>query len=721
MSKWETRFNQASRFWMGDMFDTYQPVVQTNYTSYTAGAEKAARLVQVHKACANFVKILTGTNIPVNFSTKGQSFTDGKTVTISADVNDTNFDVTVGLCLHEAAHCILSNFQVLKSLKDQGADYNLKDILNWVEDRRIDRYVYDNAPGYQGYYDALYDKYFHNPIIDKALKSSHFRDETYESYIFRVSNIMNSNSDLNALKGLSAISNVIDLPNINRLKNTQEALRVAKDVLAIINRYVNMAQQQQPNMPPPPDGPTKSDPNNSTGNPSDSQKGDNKPSDSKPDKKDDNKNDSNSGQGDGESNPDAKDDSDSNGSGKGGDKSDNQSGKGDKGEDTDTSDESDSSSESEGSDSGTGTNTTPGKVNESSANTSEPKPLSAAELQRLVRAIASQDEFLKGESVKKKAIDDNLQKAVKDLNSLNADIEMVPTGTSNHIVPCMRYDLNDKLFEPYGDPHGLMQSGTRESKYAESVNDGLALGAQLGSKLKLHDENRELVNSHRAHGKIDKRLIASLGMGVERVFYNKQVDKHTPKQIYVTLDASGSMGASNYGDEQYKNSRFYKAQTAVVALIKACSMVQSIRIIVDYRYASNGNAVALRVYDSKYNKIHQVNLIKRLAPTGGTPEGYAMVVPIKKDVPKGSANLKSYFINFSDGEPSFNNGIEYTQKLIKELKQKDVTVMSYFIQEGDRSLSSSFVKMYGKESSKNIDTTKLTPLAKSLNEMFLAS
>ena len=49
-------------------------------------------------------------------------------------------------------------------------------MLNYVEDRRIDYYVFSSSPGYKGYYQALYDKYFNSKIIDKGLKSDMLRD-----------------------------------------------------------------------------------------------------------------------------------------------------------------------------------------------------------------------------------------------------------------------------------------------------------------------------------------------------------------------------------------------------------------------------------------------------------------------------------------------------------------------------------------------------------------
>ena len=167
------------------------------------------------RAISNFVRIVTGENIPVKYNNKDESFTDGKQVVLSGNIKDKDFDPTVGLALHEGSHCLLTDFSLLnhanfeqyieknfqiKSIAEKYGYYEqdwsdeldkyvstgiintrdairhiattLKQILNYVEDRRIDNYIYKNAPGYQGYYEALYDKYFHSNIIDKALQSN---------------------------------------------------------------------------------------------------------------------------------------------------------------------------------------------------------------------------------------------------------------------------------------------------------------------------------------------------------------------------------------------------------------------------------------------------------------------------------------------------------------------------------------------------------------------
>jgi len=157
------------------------------------------------------------------------------------------------LALHEGSHIKLSNFKALQNLaseinkitnygelddlaktKDVTTLRTIKDILNWVEDRRIDQFIYSSAPGYRDYYRAMYDKYFNDPLIDKGLQSETFTEETIDSYMFRLINLQSKYTKLNGLKALPAISKVANLNNISRLKSTEDALVVAVDIFKLI-------------------------------------------------------------------------------------------------------------------------------------------------------------------------------------------------------------------------------------------------------------------------------------------------------------------------------------------------------------------------------------------------------------------------------------------------------------------------------------------------------
>lgn len=249
-----SKYNDYSKYWLElDDFDSADK----------KGGKDVIKLNAYRNAISNFVRIVTGqSDIKVRFAGK-ESYTDGKTVVIGTNLSDKDFDPAVGLALHEGSHIKLTNFELLKTLEewiskhdDEVISYTekhrlqdrwvapnlikqkLHDILNIVEDRRIDNYVYKMAPGYQGYYQALYNKYFNSRIIDKGLQSSEYRTPDWDSYMFRLINITNANRDLDALPGLRDIWHLLDLRNIDRLKTTEDALEIAWSIFCVIEQHI---------------------------------------------------------------------------------------------------------------------------------------------------------------------------------------------------------------------------------------------------------------------------------------------------------------------------------------------------------------------------------------------------------------------------------------------------------------------------------------------------
>ena len=90
-----------------------------NFYQYLANLKTdLVALAGYRRAISNFVTIVTGeSDIKVNFNSNDQSYTDGKTVTIGARLDDKLFDPSVGLALHEGSHIKLSDFDFLKNLE----------------------------------------------------------------------------------------------------------------------------------------------------------------------------------------------------------------------------------------------------------------------------------------------------------------------------------------------------------------------------------------------------------------------------------------------------------------------------------------------------------------------------------------------------------------------------------------------------------------------------
>ncbi len=200
-------------------------------------------LAHTQRAISNFVKILTKEEIPVEFfeNNKGESMTDGKKIAISSTINMHNIDSVVGLALHEGAHCKHTDFYVLKKIANRLLEGNLMGgrrwiemLLNFIEDRRIDNLVYHNAPGYQDYYRAMYNRYYYSKTVDQGLKGKEYREENWESYMFRIINMFNKNANPTALKILPTIYKAVDLKNIGRLTCTKHSLELAIKIYQLL-------------------------------------------------------------------------------------------------------------------------------------------------------------------------------------------------------------------------------------------------------------------------------------------------------------------------------------------------------------------------------------------------------------------------------------------------------------------------------------------------------
>lgn len=672
-------------------------------TSVEKKSNDLMKLMSYKRSIGNFVSIVTGKSIPVTFDGRGEdSYTDGKEVVISAKLDDKEFDPVVGLALHEGSHIALTDFNTLTSLRSgelpstidaqwlmnkygytedwelqSKLSNNLKSLLNYVEDRRIDNHIYTTAPGYRGYYESMYDKYFHSKIINKGLESSEYRTEDWDSYMFRIINLTNENRDLDALKGLREIWNVLDLGNISRLKNSWEALDVAGQVLMIVEKNLDAAgssssngegepQEGEENGKAPMSGDTKTQPTNSNGM---------------------------SGEGQGESSPsDANDGNDS-----------------------------DDESPQGGSPSGEGNPNGAGGRYE---------PLSDRQKKMLDNAIEKQQEFQEGD-VKKKKISKSDKNKIDQLDKADIKSEVVGKGFnksnwstgSNGVQTYIINNLNKGLCE--SNMIGMLSNSTWSmERMTNNIKKGIQLGTLLGKKLKTRNEERTNTTPRLKSGKLSGRMIHEIGFGNFDIFDQVLVNKATPVLLHISIDASSSMNGKKWNT----------TQTAAVAIAKAASMTQNIDVVISYRgvYYSAGNwsnvqPLMLVAYDSRKDKFSKIpQLFPYIQSDGTTPEGLCYEA-VLKEITKTKNGVDTYLINFSDGFPGFDNNQisysgtaarEHTAEQITKIKKAGVNVLSYYIADyGYEYGSDGFKQMYGKDS-EFIDTTNMTQLAKTLNKKF---
>tara|TARA_R100001443_G_scaffold110795_1_gene122973 strand:- start:3229 stop:5211 length:1983 start_codon:yes stop_codon:yes gene_type:complete len=652
--------NTTSNFWLDDDY---------NYDVLSGESIKPGKdyvkIAATKRAISNFVSIVTGQSIPVKYSTKDDSYTDGKQVVISGNIKDKDFDPTVGLALHEGSHCKLTDFDTLKNLMDnpnaipqdifdmiankyaKNADdledktwivcnyirNHVKSLLNYVEDRRIDNFIYQSAPGYQGYYQAMYNKYFNAKVIDKGLQSSEKRNLDWDSYFFRIINLTNINRDMNALPSLKDIWKLLDLRNIGRLQSTQDALDIAFKIFTIVESHLPEPVENEKGES---DGGKKQDDNKKQGT--------KKPS---------------------------------------------------------------GGSKSSGGD-----------------------EFSDRQREQLQNAINKQKQF-NDNQVKKSNLSKSDNKKVNAVEKSGSEIKLVGAGqpqnwrnTNGKGTDCLIIKNISQQLAETGIYNTFCSSenarywghGTKE----EIINDGIRLGTMLGKKLQIRNESNSLKYNRLRQGRIDKRMISSLGFGNEQVFQQVFVDQFNPAIVHISIDASGSMSGTKWD----------KSQTSAIAIAKAASMVQNLDVVISYRSTEEiGNKTTPAIfiaYDSRKDKISKITrLFQHISCPGVTPEGLCFEA-IQHLIEEGSNGIDSYFINFSDGEPYFENrdinyygqsAAKHTKAQVDNMKARGIKVLSYFISGTYSSSIDNFKKMYGQDA-ENVNVTKLNELTKSLNKRF---
>jgi len=679
-----SKYNNSS-YWIQDWDD--DDILIESMNEKEVKTHNLYKLASSKRAISNFVNIVTNEQVPVIFNTRGNSYTDGKTVVIGANVVEPkDFDVAVGLALHEGSHIKLSDFNLLSDIYNLVPDYikdgaikkgfhntisTIKDLWNYVEDRRIDNFVYKSAPGYRPYYRAMYDKYFNDKLIDKALLSDEHTEETIESYMFRIINLHNKNTNLDALKGLREIYKIVGLNTISRLKTSEDTFKVALQMFQVILKNLNNII-------------------------------------------DDNQ----GGSGDGSSDDQQMSD-DFNGSTDMSGDMDSQ----DMGGTPMSSDFQGEGSESSDSDSDDG------KDSKQSKPTTE---LTDRQKDLLKKKIEKQRKFMDGD-IQKKTISKKDTETIEALNESGSEVTTVGNGydengwgrVSKGTECIVVKKLTKSLFEnetfpmTYNNYWNVSEEGPVRMYYQKQVDEGIKIGTILGKKLQVRGEDRTTVFNRQKVGKIDKRMISSLGFGNTNVFQFSEIDSYKKANLHISVDASGSMNGS----------KWEQTLTNVVALCKAVDMIQNLTIQVSFRTTSQNTPYIVMAYDSRVDKFSKVKqMFGGLNAGGTTPEGLCFEAIMKNFLPSNN-DMDSYFLNLSDGDPYFagrnfyysgDTAAEHTKKMVKQIEGMGIKTLAYFIGEGYGSDSAEqrFKKMYGK-GAQVIDVTNVPQITKTMNKLFL--
>ena len=685
------------------------------------------RLASIRSAISNFVRILTRKVIPVYFCDAPTSFNyGGKQVYISAKITTKrDFDVAVGLALHESGHTLLTDFDSIKhayqnipasifklsdakNIRRASIEKFIHGIWNIIEDRYIDNYVFNSAPGYRGYYAAMYEELWNSPEIDAILVSDDCKYPSLKSYDFRITNFTNENTDLMALPRLDEIAQIIDISHIDRLTTTQSRIKAAFKVIEVVLECIDKQEHNKA-----------------------SNGGNSRPS---------------SG---GLANPSDYFDF------------------GDVGSESGTSPTSESTSEPEKpndvgtemireiSDIITGKNPTPEilKENDVAVNQTNDTPVDKKESKQLDDLMKHQREFMRGE-VQKEAVT-QYQKALLDLITkhgiviVQVDVPRTVAGNETCFkVDCIVVHKMSKDLILAGDSmfpmSGVMQMGDTvpepPADVAEAVKKGISLGTKLGRKLQIRAEINPVTVIRKKAGKINRRILHEAAFDSEDLFKNTYIDRNPDANIHITVDASGSM----------VGQKWFRTMTAVVAICKAASMIDNIHVTVSFRTTQTSGGVDLPyvvlAYDSKVDKFNKIrSLFPYLVPNGCTPEGLAFgaTMSLFEDITPDEE--KRYFLNLSDGQPYFTMtapatgiplsymdevGESHTKSQVDKIRRLGVEILSYFIEtsparhplasqdDSDNKSRVAFRKMYG-PSAKFVDVNSIVDLAKTINGLFL--
>lgn len=718
-----------SDFWLNDRYDYLSKRDEEAEDQSAAVYTKAIKLHGYQRAIGNFVKIVTNKDIPVRFA-GSTSYTNGEMVTISADIKDNTFDVSVGLALHEASHITLSNMTYWTNYLNEYAknhtntEYNLfKSLSNWLEDRRIDNKIFKQSPGYKAYYHKLYDYYWNDDTINKALLSDECRDpKVVDHWLFNIINSMSPFYNVNRMAGLKDVMDVLNVQNIDRLTSTEDVIRVVEDAVKIINSRIVKALEVQDEQSP------KVNPDNVN----DAEQ----PS-----------NNNNKVQSD---NTDESDDTD----------------------DIELDVNVSSGTETQGFNPSEVLSTTEkakvqnayrkqhdlinNNVTKKNIDKSLAEPLDAFDGQG-GKLVLLEDAFISNRT-KRGARKSNSNGKRQNAPGYFTDLTKAPMY--NAFVDCLVKNFMGSSDNKDKDKWSRRSKVANELRnininlseffnyydnpdYIKAVTDGYTLGGLVANKLRTHGESRDRVDNRQLTGALDRRRIAHLGYGVESVFQRINIQRNKPAHIHLTIDGSGSMQES---DKWISTIRLAVAMARGIQGKPHLSMSVSVRVNASELFKSNNTvlrgAPALAIiWDSRSGTNAHVlgTLLSSISFSSSTPEGLCYDILAKSGyLTPGSDSQDSYLVNISDGCPNWGNHYDtnfdyqphqckeniYTNKWWKKCITKyNMVGLSYFIHNTygvSDSTKRAFTYMYGNDAV-TIDTKNAMQVATTINKMLISS
>lgn len=702
-----------SRYWAGRSFDSLFDDEDENKfvvpsmrqskkkSDYDENSLKLLRLLNIRRGIANFVSIVGGRNVPVKFSSGDQSYTDGESVVVSASTNPDEFDSMVGLAIHEASHIRMSApVLMFNRLVADNTDWvtrrpfdkfftpimnlaqakygpnhsvnevfkmvwdNFHTILNILEDRRIDSWLYQTAPGYRPYYEDYYERLFYSDYVKLAVHHPEFRKPTWDSYRCHMLNIHTEWADRTALPGLDKIYDIVNIKNIDRYTTREEYAKFVEFndqfnlnrnnappmILEDARKILLIILEHCPVLTSPPES------NDEKGN---------------------------------EESPPARriakqlmkmlNDAQAN----------------------------------------KDPNLDPGgqgiqiDINEILKNI--PKDEADALKQAMEKALARVGGAVKG-NIHKKQLEGDSEQILKTLESSNAVLREgeVSTVDKCHVIFYRKVTPSNIDGMPFYAKYGQFQ---------ENVTNGVAMGRVLAYRLRIMNDESLTTFPYQRFGRVDKKRLHAIPSGDERVFTRTHIEKIKPVLIDLTLDGSGSMGGEKWNRTMALAVALAVASSKIRSLdiritLRATSSSPWIAILYDSRSQNIRDFLTMVPFISysggtpeglTFDAIRE-ELVEKVKNTR------RFFVNISDGEPAYSfTNVNGQHVNYWGHAAG-----EHTRHRIKELREMGVTILSYYVEDGHSPNTEVFKRMYGKDA-RFIDVTSITDIARTLNEMFLNS
>ena len=366
---------------------------------------------------------------------------------------------------------------------------------------------------------------------------------------------------------------------------------------------------------------------------------------------------------------------------------------------------------------------------ESKPNFSNPGNDKGPSKEEIKKAFSKQEEFLKGNvhkvksSKKEKQQIEAISKSKVDVKNVKATdykgIEHtdIPVHVIDGITPTI---IESNLYEVFG----------RVNLMNKQIDEGIAKGKKLLSKLRIRNEQITLHSNRLKSGKIDPRRIHAASFE-EDLFYKIDRANYKPISLHVSIDGSGSM----FG-VKWNQTLINTIALGYISLhMNNIDLTISIRTTgKDLGKSSMTAHVPLLIlaFNSKKHTMSDLRRLGHYKVKGLTPEGMCLNA-LNEYIPNSSYYLDSYLINMSDGYPTFEKQGKFTYKgeeaildtakAVKNIKKKGVNILSYFIQSSttqtkEEELMENFQIMYGKGAS-FIDPKNMHEVTKTLNNLFL--